>query len=119
MPYVSRVLGPEASAWGRHSLRPLGRIENCQCGADARDEEGEQGGLGLSLGREPGGGMSFLVQRQVGPGHVQHSAYDTPEEALDAAITLMSLGVMSVHIIDQRRRRHKKPGPPNWTGEPA
>ena len=58
------------------------------------------GGLGLSFGRETGGGMGFLVQRQVGPGHVQHSAYDTPEEALDAAITLMTLGVMSVHIID-------------------
>jgi hypothetical protein len=44
--------------------------------------------------------MSFLVQRQVGTGHVQHSAYDTPEEALAAAITLMTQGVMGVHIID-------------------
>ena len=44
--------------------------------------------------------MSFLVQRQVGPRHVQHSAYDTPEEALDAATTLMTQGAMSVHIID-------------------
>ena len=80
--------------------------------------------------------MSFLVQRQVGPRHVQHSAYDTPEEALDAATTLMTQGAMSVHIIDpsdhvftphrfanqvrrQRGRRHKKPRPPNWTGEPG
>ena len=72
--------------------------------------------------------MSFLVQRQVGPRHVQHSAYDTPEEALDAATTLMTQGAMSVHIIDPsdhvftphrfanqvRRptgRRHKKPRP--------
>ena len=44
--------------------------------------------------------MSFLVQRQVGPRHVRHSAYDTPEEALAAAITLMTQGVMGVHIID-------------------
>jgi hypothetical protein len=45
--------------------------------------------------------MSFLVQRQVGTGHVQHSAYDKPEEALAAAITLMAQGVMVVHIIDR------------------
>jgi hypothetical protein len=66
----------------------------------------------------------------------QHSAYDTPEEALDVATTLMTQGAMSVHIIDpsdhvftphrfanqvrrQRGRRHKKPRPPNWTGEPG
>jgi hypothetical protein len=114
---------------------PIARVENCQCGADTRDEEGGASDLGLSLGREAGGVMSFLIQRQVGPGHVQHSAYDTPEEALDAATTLMAQGAMSVHIIDpsdhvftphrfanqvrRKGRRHRKPRPPNWTGEPG
>lgn len=90
----------------------------------------------MSLGRETGGGMSLLVQRQVGPGHVQHSAYDTPEESLDGAITLITLGVMSVHIIDPSghvlprtdlRIRFaakggggiKSLGHLNWTGEPG
>jgi hypothetical protein len=38
---------------------------------------------------------SFLVQRQVGPGHVRRSAYDTPEEAL----ALTTMGVTGLHII--------------------
>lgn len=44
-----RVARPEfggKSAWGRHSLRRVARVENCQCGADAPDEEGERADLG-------------------------------------------------------------------------
>jgi hypothetical protein len=79
--------------------------------------------------------MSFLVQRRVRPGHVQHSAYDTPEEALDAAITLMTQGLKGVHIIDPsdhvftphrfanqvrrlKGRRNNKPKPP-WISQPG
>jgi hypothetical protein len=75
--------------------------------------------------------MSFRIHCRVGARHVRQSGYETREEALDAAITMIADGAVGVYIIDgldhvftptrfakqmHRRKgaRQKNPRPSSW-----